>query len=321
MRPENDHVPAKSIFRHAALTCRSLSEAIPRVLDLVVQQGKVAYVRGEPNLEVLGADIAIVDPTDRLPIVPGRRRITTFCLVEFIWYCAQRTDLEPLEVYAPNISSFYGGMRSVTGSDYGRQLFNNESGTSQWDKIIALLRHDPGSKRAFMSIFDPDKSPTLLPSNLDVSCTTGFQVLIREGRLHWITTMRANDAYRGFVSDTFSFTLLQELLASTLGVPVGNYLHRPSSLHTFSENEAAIQKVLAARDPCALLPAIRMPAIRHDQFWEHLPQFWAEHDRSRLADDWSLLAPIRDVGDPWWQWVGNLLDNYHYSLARGSRED
>lgn len=321
MRLEDDRVSPASTFRHSALTCSSLSDAIPRVLDLVVQQGKPAYVRGELNLEVLGADIAILDPTDRLPIVPGRRQVGTFCLVEFMWYCAKRTDLEPLEVYAPNISSFYGGMRSVTGSDYGQQLFGSGSDKSQWDKVIALLRHDRGSKRAFMAVFNPDKSSTLLPSNLDVSCTTGFQVLIREGRLHWVTTMRANDAYRGFVSDTFSFTMFQELLASTLGVPVGNYLHRPTSLHTFPEDEAAIQRVLAAWKRSEPSSAPRMPPLRSDKFWQHLPQFWAVHDRSRLAGNWSLLAPISEIDDPWWQWAVNLLRNYHSAQPRGPHEN
>jgi hypothetical protein len=34
---------------------------------------------------VLGADIALTDPTDRLPLVPGRRPITAFCVTDFLW--------------------------------------------------------------------------------------------------------------------------------------------------------------------------------------------------------------------------------------------
>ncbi|MEU9247458.1 thymidylate synthase [Streptomyces sp. NPDC048385] len=318
MQSVDNYVPEESIFGDATLTCRSLSEAIPRVLDYVVRHGRPAYVRGELNLEVLGVDIAILDPADRLPIVPGRREISAFCLVEFLWYAAKRTDLEPLEVYAPNISSFYGGMRSVTGSDYGGQLFGGDPGSSQWDMVIALLRHDPGSKRAFMALFDRTRSATLMPSNLDVSCTTGFQAIIREGQLHWVTSMRANDAYRGFVSDTFSFTMFHELLASALEIQIGHYLHRPTSLHTFPEDEAAIRKILAGCTCPVPTTTSRMPPIRHRSFWEHLPAFWAAHDCARLAGDFSLLTPAGEIDDPWWQWTIDLLSRHHDSAGGDS---
>ena len=303
------------MFNGSTLVCSSLANAIPRVLELVMMRGRPVYVRGELNREVLAADVAITDPRDRLPIVPGRRPITAFCVVEFMWYCAQRVDLEPLKAYAPNISFFYGGMDFVTGSDYGRQIFGNRRGGSQWDKIVTLLQHDPGSKRAFISIYNADEVSTLLPTNPDVSCTVGFQILVRDGQLHWVTNMRANDAYRGFVSDTFSFTMFQELLASTLGIPIGQYLHRPSSLHTFPEDEPAMQQILSAcqqdRTDEQFLP--RMPPLHHKQFWQNLANFWAVHDNCRLIGNWAALSSLRDFDDDWWRWVANVLLEFHES--------
>lgn len=301
------------MFDSGTMICSSLADAIPRVLELVTVRGRPAYVRGELNLEVLAADVAITNPSDRLPIVPGRRPITAFCVVEFMWYCAQRTDLAPLKAYAPNISFFYGGMSFVTGSDYGRQIFGNRIGGSQWDKLVTLLQHDPGSKRAYISIYNPDEISTLLPTNPDISCTIGFQALVRDGQLHWITNMRANDAYRGFVSDTFSFTMFQELLASTLGIPIGQYLHRPNSLHTFPEDESAIQRVLAAwqQDRTEERFPPRMPPLRHDRFWQYLADFWTLHDESRLTGDWAALSSIREFDDDWWRWVALVLLDFH----------
>ena len=62
----------------------TLGLAIPRVLDCVVRHGRPAYVCGKLNLEVLGADITILSPTNRVPIGPGRQRIVAFWLVEFL---------------------------------------------------------------------------------------------------------------------------------------------------------------------------------------------------------------------------------------------
>src|SRR5438552_4044242 len=108
------------MFENDKLICRSLADAVPRVLAMVRERGRPAYVRGELNWELLGADIIITDPTDRLPVVAGRRSITAFCVAEFLWYCAQQSDLNLLETYAPNIKSFYSGQRFAAGSNYGR---------------------------------------------------------------------------------------------------------------------------------------------------------------------------------------------------------
>ena len=60
-----------------------------------------------------------------------------------------------------------------------------------------------------------------------------MQFLLRNGRLHLITTMRANDMYRGIVSDVFAFTFLQELMAAELGVEIGSYHHQVGSSHLY----------------------------------------------------------------------------------------
>ncbi|MEU4533152.1 thymidylate synthase [Micromonospora ureilytica] len=308
------------MFLTDTLVCGSLAEAIPRVLALVRQRGRPAIVRGEVNLEVLCADIVITDPTDRLPIVAGRRKVVAFCIAEFLWYCAQQTDLHLLETYAPNIRSFYGGQRFVTGSNYGAQVFGARAEGSQWAKVVALLGQDPGSKRAFIAVYSADGMGSLLPENHDVACTLGFHILVRDGHLHWITSMRANDAYRGFVSDTFSFTLLHELLAATVGIPVGHYLHRVNSLHTFPEDEPAIDRIIqAAEQGVPTGSATRMPPLRPEELWRHVDDFWTIHEKARAIGNWQLLQSLRDLRSPWWEWAGDILLEYHGAGASGSR--
>lgn len=308
----------EQVFENATLQCQSVAEAIPQVLDLITRTGRIAMVREEANREVLGVDISITDPTNRVPIVPGRPTPLAFCIVEFLWYCAQRTDLAPLEVYAPNISNYYWGERNVTGSAYGRQIFEKKTRASQWDNVIELLATDPGSKRAFMGVFNAETIDTLTPDNHDVACTTGFHVLIRDGALHWITNMRANDAYRGFVSDIFSFTMFQELLASTVGVPVGHYLHRPASLHTFPEDESSVQRILTAWREAGSTTEHPPPTprLQHETFWQHLPMFWSLHDRGENGQNWDALADLIACDDPWWTWVAQSLIHFH---ARSTR--
>jgi thymidylate synthase len=68
--------------------------------------------------------------------------------------------------------------------------------------------------------------------------------MIRGGKLEAVGYMRANDAYRGIVSDVFSFTFIQELIARELGVEVGRYHHSVGSLHIYEADIAAVESVL-----------------------------------------------------------------------------
>jgi thymidylate synthase len=52
--------------------------------------------------------------------------------------------------------------------------------------------------------------------------------------------MRSNDVYLGLPHDIFSFTMIQEIVASTLGVPLGIYSHFVGSLHVYEHHRDRI---------------------------------------------------------------------------------
>src|SRR5699024_8991728 len=123
--------------------------------------------------------------------------------------------------------------QTLTGTAYGPKIFRFGTGqVNQWQRIAHLLnREDPDSKRAFIQIFDCNE--VLGSANIDVSCTLGLQFFVREKKLYAIAYMRANDAFRGMVSDVFSFTFMQELLARELGLELGDYYHVVGSVHIY----------------------------------------------------------------------------------------
>ena len=53
-----------------------------------------------------------------------------------------------------------------------------------------------------------------------------------------------NDAYIGLAHDIFAFTMLQELMARSLGVDVGPYRHSIGSLHLYDSHRAAARAYL-----------------------------------------------------------------------------
>ncbi len=55
----------------------------------------------------------------------------------------------------------------------------------------------------------------------EIPCTTTLQFFVRNERLDMVTTMRSNDAYLGLPHDVFCFTMLQEIIARSLGLDIG----------------------------------------------------------------------------------------------------
>lgn len=203
--------------------------------------------RGQASLEKLGIDLKIRNPIQRICQVPARKTNIVFNFAEVLWYLSGSNLTDAIAYYAPSLRKYSADGKVLTGTAYGPRLFarGHPEGRSQWDRIVEVLAHeDPDTKRAAISIFDAGEDISL--RNIDVSCTMCLQFLLRAGHLHLVVFMRANDAYRGMVSDVFSFTFLQEVMARQLGVMVGEYHHMVGSMHLYKTDLARATEVLAS---------------------------------------------------------------------------
>lgn len=263
--------------------------------------------RGHHSRERLAAQFQLHDPRQRVPFVPRRRTNIVFNFAEALWYLAGRDDLDFIGYYAPSMRRYSMDGRRLTGTAYGPKMFGRAHQHRQYGAVINLLTDDPDSKRAVVQIFDSDE--LLVPDNIDVSCTLGLQFFLREGALHALGYMRANDAYRGMTSDVFSFTLLQEFLASELGAGLGGYTHVAGSLHVYRTDDARVAAVLA--DPAGAGPApYCLPAMPRGDNWPAVAALLEieeqlRHNRRRLPVD-----PDRLDLPPYWAQVAMLFETY-----------
>jgi thymidylate synthase len=201
--------------------------------------------RGFHSREILGVSYRIANPRERIVRIPERKSNLVFNFAESLWYLSGSNSLDFISFYAPSMKKYSADGQRLAGTAYGPRLFNfGGAGVNQWDSTVRTLRQDPDSKRAVVQIFAPEE--LLIEGNIDVACTLGLQYMIREGALHAVSFMRANDAYRGTVSDVFSFTFLQEVLATQLGLRLGTYTHSVGSYHLYEQDDAFADKVLAA---------------------------------------------------------------------------
>lgn len=266
--------------------------------------------RGNASRELIGASFQLKDPTARQPFIAARKTNPIYNFAEVLWYLAGRQDVGMMAHYAPVRRA--GTPKGVPADEsaYGPRIFRAgpDGGPSNFSKVIDLLRSEIDSKRGVLPVFaaadldDPDA-----PS---VPCLVGLHLLLREGRLHMVVYMRANDADRGLLADVFSFTFIQEFAARLLGVELGTYTHHVGSLHIAEADLPRVNRVLA-ETRVAARPAFGMPAMPPGTSWHDIDRLLEIEEALRLNNASLEPATIAPLGlDPYWQQVVLLLEAY-----------
>ncbi|GAB2790837.1 thymidylate synthase [Amycolatopsis magusensis] len=305
------HAPAPT----SALTTPSFSsfhEAYQAVLgDLVTRPHHHINTRGNAGPERLNVAFQIDNLARRLPLFATRKTNVVFNLAEALWFLGGRDDLRMMIYYAPRMSAYASDGVTIAGAAYGTRLFRPGSGpgsSSAFDATLRMIAQDPDTKRAVIPIFGSHEiGDTTHP---DVSCTIAFQLLLRDGALHGVCYMRANDAFHGLVSDVYSFTFIQELAARLLRVRLGGYAHVVGSMHIADHHLPRARAILdeAATTPPPRFEPQSMPA---DTTLEIIGEV-LDHEQ-RLRD--NLLAhtatSLERTGLPlYWQRLVALLEIY-----------
>ncbi|MFI7103309.1 thymidylate synthase [Streptomyces sp. NPDC050161] len=266
--------------------------------------------RGNRAREVIGVGFRLPDPRQRLPYLAARKANPVFQYAEALWYLSGRRDLEMIGYYAPSMHANSADGISLGGSAYGHTLFNPADGDtlSPFDRVLELLRTETDSKRGYLPVFSA--AELAIADNPDMACLAGLHLLVRDGRLHMVCHMRANDLDCGLLSDVFSFTVIQEYAAVQLGLELGSYTHVIGSAHVNEVNAERVERVLYEAQvrrpqyfPFPSMPAETTPATVA-QVLEH-EELLRANKAHYSADDIAGL----DV-DAYWQQVLLLFEVY-----------
>jgi thymidylate synthase len=248
---------------HSYSAFDTLDQVLAWATHQCLEFGTPVAPREDPTYELVGVSFCLINPRARIPSSVARKWSCALALGELCWHLRGASDLETLAYYAPRWRRYSDDGRSVKGSCYGSAAFRSDQGTSQWEYAKRLLKVDPATRRAVM-VFDQPRASD--DATVDKSCLTSMQFLVREDRLHAVVCMRSNDLFLGVPYDVFNFTMLQELMALELRLPLGSYVHFAGSLHLY---ERDIQR---ARDSYLSTPT-RSPAMAPIPGKESLQQF------------------------------------------------
>lgn len=240
----------------------------------IVNSGYEIAPRGLPCRELLGYQLRLSNPRDRIVTTPSRNLKYRYLLAELFWYMSGDPQHEVISKYAP----FWKQIAAEDGtvnSNYGYRLLGYAPTSimpyNQWLNVKSLLIKDPDTRQAMMHINLPyDYTRT----TKDVPCTLNLQWFIRDNKLVLIVTMRSNDIILGFCNDVFQFTMLQEMMLCELrkeprfeDLELGEYVHESHSMHLYETHYEMAASLNSEKDRKAL--GVIMPKMEYDDSIRH----------------------------------------------------
>lgn len=219
----------------------SIDSALPSMASKIMLHGvEVGSRLGERTMELLHQQIVLERPWRREVLVPGRRANIVAQIAETMWVLAGRNDVEFLGHYLPRAKDFSDDGVTWRGG-YGPRLrrwtdfsTSSQEEVDQIKHIVDLLRGDPLTRRAVVSIYDPARDT--LPGK-DIPCNDFLSFISRNGRLDLSVFVRSNDLVWGWSGiNAFEWSALQEIVAGLLGMEVGSLVFNTTSLHVYDRH-------------------------------------------------------------------------------------
>jgi hypothetical protein len=190
-----------------------------------------------------------VVPIERVLFYPERDANPFFHLFESLWMLAGRDDLKFVQQFNSRMEEFSDDGVSLHGA-YGyrwREYFSID----QLTKILSHLEKEPNSRRAVLQMWSPTDLSKIVdyPHSKDVPCNTQVYFKIRNNKLHMTVTCRSNDIIWGtYGANAVHFSVLQEYMATKLGISIGTYYHLSDSFHAYEEVFDKTCKILDSKN-------------------------------------------------------------------------
>ena len=206
---------------------RNANEAYEYLHDQIIQNG----VDFGDTKALFNVGFYITDPKDRKIYNKEREWKEDYAEAEWKWYLSGDASVRKLgDIYGkvPEIWKRMADENGHVNSNYGWQWQRN----NQIDHVISLLKVDPETRQAAISIYDAKEH---VDYGTDTPCTYAIQFTIVNGRLDMCVTMRSNDLWYGFCNDQYQFSKLQEMISKKLEIETGVYYHFAHNMHLYND--------------------------------------------------------------------------------------
>ncbi len=261
-----------------------------KALTHILDNGNYVSPRGKLTLESEGPyTMGPIDPLKCLYLSEKRALNFFFLFAENLWYLSGRNDTHFLSYYNKNISSF--SEDGIHDGAYGIPF------REQLRYVIDTLKRDPDTRQALMTFWRQNPRSTK-----DVPCTIALHFLIRDGKLNLYVQMRSNDIIWGNNYDVPSFCLLQNFVASCIGMPLGSMYLTANSLHLYEDHFKLAKELLEEDSISGSVPVlspfsleanlIDLDAVMYVEYQSRLGNVFSKRSEWHKSKFWTLFEAM-----------------------------
>lgn len=206
---------------------KNANEAYEYFQNLIISEG----IEFDNTKALFNIGFTLENPIDNIITNKERKFNIEYAKAEWSWYLSSDRSINKLgEIYGkiPPIWKRMANSNGDVNSNYGYQWERN----NQLDQVVAILRENPSTRRAAISIYDGKE---INDYNRDTPCTYAVQFTILDNKLNMSVYMRSNDLWYGFCIDQYCFSMLQQHVAERLSIEVGSYYHHAHNLHLYND--------------------------------------------------------------------------------------
>jgi thymidylate synthase len=241
-------------------------------------------------------------PEQRVVFWPQRDANPFFHLYEALWMLAGRNDLAPLMRYAKQMADYSDDGVFIRGSAYGHR-WRTMFGMNQLEMIADELKKNPDSRRCVLQMWSTERDLGVISKDLPCNLTATFQINHR-GELELCVFCRSNDIIWGaYGANAVHFSMLQEYMATWLGVPMGPYRQISINWHAYVDKLDALKDLprQSFEDPymSGEVHHVPMPKLPIEELDARIAHILRAADTSFAYEPFAI--------EPWTQMITHVL--------------
>ena len=213
------------------INATNVRDALPLAVKYVMRFGEKEKTRnGDAIVAPKPVAIRYRFPKHHVLVNAVRDSNPFFHLMEAMWMLAGRQDGAFLDHYIKDFSKTFG-VNGIIPDAYGYR-WRCRLGYDQLAEIIEQLQKDPTTRQAVLEMWYDD-----LQYNGPKPCNLVATFRIRKDKLDMTVFNRSNDLIWGACgANAVHFPIMQEYMASMIGVKMGEYWQVTTNLHLYQKH-------------------------------------------------------------------------------------
>ncbi len=243
-------------------------------LKYVLDNGTLKTDRtGTGTISVFGGQLRF-DLSQGFPLITTKKVHLKSIIHELLWFLKGETNIKYLKENNVSIWDEWADENGELGPVYGKQWRSWQAVDGrvidQISEAIELIKNNPDSRRILVNAWNVGElnEMALMP------CHTLFQFYVADGKLSCQLYQRSADLFLGVPFNIASYALLTQMIAETVGLKLGDFVHTFGDAHIYSNHLDQV-KLQLSREPKPY-PTMKIKNIKNSIFDYHYDDFILE---------------------------------------------